>query len=1729
MSSGNRTGGEIFSDKDIQEGKNVYSMETGIKVLYVDDEPGLLEIARLFLEETGNFQVFTSTSAKESLASSPILSYDAIISDYQMPGMDGIAFLKEVRHRYGDMPFILFTGRGREEVVIEAINNGADFYLQKGGDPTAQFAELGHKIRQAVARKRAELSRIKAESSLRESEEKYRSLIDLVPLAVLVHRQGKIIYANPECVRLSGARHAEELIGKEILPLIHPDDRPVSLENFRQAGEGATIPLTETRLYTIDGRPFTVEAAGKQIIFEGLPSVIVVYRDITDRKKGEDELRAAYEQITASEEELRANLDEIVQAQEEKRKSEQNFRVLVDNAPDAIYIQTNTRFRYLNNAALRLLGASSADELLGKSMWDRIHPSFHERIRGRVKNLTVDQQPVGLLDEVYIKLDGTPVDVEVKAIPFQYEGELGVLVMLHDISARKRADTEIRTAYEQLAAAEEELREQYEELGRGERLVRESQVRLRTFMDSATDSYSIWDADLNLVDLNGAALSMLPPGIRKEDIIGRNLAELVSGSGEWNDYHRYLEVIKSGVPFTGTEMTPDPQFGRHWLNVKCFRVGDGLGIVTSDITREKEAEENLREAFEQLTASEEELRGQYEELALAHERIQDSEERSRKILEQVPLPLALVRNDGALTFVNDRFVRVFGYTLEDIPTLETWWQQAYPDPAYRNEVIRSWNEAVRRAADEKEDIRPGEYRVTCRSGEERITEISGIVLPDGFLATFIDNTERKRMDEALFTSQQMLQTVLDSIPQRVFWKDRNSVFLGCNLPLALDAGFSDPAKIVGKTDYDHASRATAELYRADDRQVMETGQPRINYEEPQVRPDGSPAWLRTSKVPLRDREGTIIGVMGTYEDITDQKKAQEKLRESEERYRSLVDSSFDGIAIHQEGVIVFANRTAARLLGYEDPSSLISKTVFDIVHPDERAWIAARMTESPEKPLDLVHEKFLRADGMYLHVDVATTPCTWKGQPAVYVTFRDISGQIKTEEALREKTEELDQFFMASLDLFCIAGMDGYFRRLNPEWEKTLGYTLTEMEGRRFLDFVHPDDLPATLAAVADLSHLKQVLNFTNRYRHKDGTYRWIEWRSFPSGERIFAAARDITGRKRIEEALRGSEERLRLFIEHAPAALAMLDTELRYIVASRRWMADYHLGDRDIIGHSHLEIFPELTEEIRDVLRRGLAGETTSAKEDKFERQDGSVQWLAWEVRPWYTAGHDIGGVIIFSEDVTQRKKAEEALRESEARLTSILHSSPVLQFVIGSDHRILSWNKALEEYSGIRAAEVIGTDEQWRAFYLHKRPVLADLLVDDNTDGLFKWYAGKLQPSRYVEGAYEATDFFPAMGASGTWLAFTAAPIRNTDGAITGAVETLEDVTERISATGALRASEEKYRHILENMQDAYIRADENGTITMVNPSAIRMYGYDSVAEMTGIPVDSLYVRSGEQRGDLLRKLKEAGGVTDFYGEARRKDGTILWVSVNAQYITDRDGRIRGTEGIVRDVTERKTMERAVREANRKLALLSSITRHDIKNQLLTLNGFIALLREKMPKTLQDDYFPRIMVASNNIQKMIQFTKEYEQIGVHAPAWQDLRTLVDTAGRDAVLGRLTLKNDIPAATEVFADPLIAKVIFNLVDNAVRHGGKITTIRFLLLEQDHGRVIVCEDDGNGIPEDEKEMIFDLGFGKNTGFGLSISREILDITGITIKESGEPGRGARFEIAIPEGHFRSVQ
>ena len=211
---------------------------------------------------------------------------------------------------------------------------------------------------------------------------------------------------------------------------------------------------------------------------------------------------------------------------------------------------------------------------------------------------------------------------------------------------------------------------------------------------------------------------------------------------------------------------------------------------------------------------------------------------------------------------------------------------------------------------------------------------------------------------------------------------------------------------------------------------------------------------------------------------------------------------------------------------------------------------------------------------------------------------------------------------------------------------------------------------------------------------------------------------------------------------------------------------------------------------------------------------------------------------------------------------------------------------------------------------------------------------------------------------------------------------------------------------------------------------------------------------------------------------------------------------------------------------DTNKKLTLLSGITRHDIISQLTVLQLYLEILENKLPDTSYHEYFKKIGIATDRISSIVRFTQEYEKVGVNTPVWVDVSAIVDAAKKDEIVGHLQLVNDLPANIEVFSDALIANVFYNLIGNAVQYGKKITTIRFSVLERSSDHLIICEDDGVGILAKEKEQIFERGFGKNTGVSLTMSREILSITGITLCEAGEPGKGARFEMAVPKGAFR---
>ncbi|HUH78704.1 MAG TPA: hybrid sensor histidine kinase/response regulator [Methanoregula sp.] len=221
----------------------------------------------------------------------------------------------------------------------------------------------------------------------------------------------------------------------------------------------------------------------------------------------------------------------------------------------------------------------------------------------------------------------------------------------------------------------------------------------------------------------------------------------------------------------------------------------------------------------------------------------------------------------------------------------------------------------------------------------------------------------------------------------------------------------------------------------------------------------------------------------------------------------------------------------------------------------------------------------------------------------------------------------------------------------------------------------------------------------------------------------------------------------------------------------------------------------------------------------------------------------------------------------------------------------------------------------------------------------------------------------------------------------------------------------------------------------------------------------------------------------------------------------------------------TALRQSEESLRIANQMLVTISSATRHDVNNKLTIISGYMQLMRLENPGERVTEYIAIMERAVSDISKLLKFSKEYEKIGASPPVWQDLHAVIRKALTGLPLGGVGF-TDTTGGVEVRADPLLGQVFTNLVQNALLHGGRVTALRARTEPRGPDLFLIFEDDGQGISPEQKERIFLRGAGRNTGLGLAFSREILSVTGLEIRETGEPGHGARFEIRMPAGTFR---
>lgn len=479
---------------------------------------------------------------------------------------------------------------------------------------------------------------------------------------------------------------------------------------------------------------------------------------------------------------------------------------------------------------------------------------------------------------------------------------------------------------------------------------------------------------------------------------------------------------------------------------------------------------------------------------------------------------------------------------------------------------------------------------------------------------------------------------------------------------------------------------------------------------------------------------------------------------------------------------------------------------------------------------------------------------------------------------------------------------------------------------------------------------------------------------------------------------------------------------------------------------------------------------------------------------------------------DITDRKRMESALLDSEEKYRLLAEKSRDFIFML----RLPEWKY---EYISPSVLEITGYTQE--EFYRNP-DLLRRCIAPHSLEYFEKAYKDLLN------GIIPETYEFQIITKSGElkWVSQRNSPITDKSGTITALQGIVTDITERKTSEEIVCEAMQKYETLFSSVPTGIIVTDENGAIIEVNQHAARILHVSreelidkgiSRPEWTIFKNDGTIV-SSSQTYPLLELLKQGENIAGIEIGIQNPNGEIAWIMATASLL-----RLKGYGSVVSflDIGEQRRISQALIMVNKKLSLLTSITRHDVKNSLTALKGFLYLLAEEIDTESEKELIGRIGSITGDIERKILFTSTYQNIGAESPQWQNISHLVDALNADG----MKVVNELKGL-EVFADQMLGMVFENLIQNSLMHGEKVSQILLSKRQEGQDLIILYEDDGIGIPDSEKENIFERGYGKNTGFGLFLIREILSITGLSIRETGKYGEGARFEILVPQGSYR---
>jgi PAS domain S-box-containing protein len=979
--------------------------------------------------------------------------------------------------------------------------------------------------------------------------------------------------------------------------------------------------------------------------------------------------------------------------------------------------------------------------------------------------------------------------------------------------------------------------------------------------------------------------------------------------------------------------------------------------------------------------------------ARAEKRLREEKDRAQQYFDLAGVMLVALDKHGQVTLINKKGCEILGYE-EDQILGKSWLEDFLPEDC-RDDVGAVFNRLMRGEFGQSE--REVTNRILCKGGAERRIAFTNILLRNdddeivGCLSSGEDVTEREQLEESLKASLAKYTTLFESLPLGVTISDKEGNIVECNKEAERLLGLSRADQLKRQIDGQewHIVRLDGSPMPASEYASVRALKENRRVAEVQmgiVKGDGHTTWINVTAtpVPLAGH-----GVVIAYADISKRKLAADALRESEDRYRKLVEGMLEGVAY-------------CRML-YDDHG-----------HPIDWIYLG-------------VNRNFEKLTGLH-----------------------DIVGKRVTE---------------------AIPGI----KKSNPE--------LFEIYGR-----VASSGKPETFET--EVKPLKRRLKISL---------------FCPEKGHFVAVFEDVTKRKQTKDALEKSEMKYRQLVELAQEGIWVIDADANTTYVNPRMAEMLGYTPEEMIRR---HIFSFTDERGKEIAQIGLDRQEQGVREQhdfEFLRKDGQRIYASLQTSPMMDEAGNYTGAVAVVADITERKRAEEALKKSEAKFAIAFNSSPEMM-VIGSlkEGRLVDVNSAFLQRTGHSREDVLG------------RTVIEIGMVGEAERDMIR---------RAVEekGSVQGLEVHDRMKSGVERITLvSAASISVEDEPCMLVV--ISDVTERTRTEQALREAEIKFQSFMNRLPALCYMVDDSDRIVYVNKVFGETLGM-SADDVVGKNMREVWPSTGAEslaktHHQVLSSQKPLEMVESVPIGAGKREFLTLKFPVSA--ITGNPGLL-GSISV--DITESRRMEKALRLANKKLALLGGITRHDAINRLSVLMAQLAIAKDVGNDMPIMEQLTRMQESARILQKQLEFTAEYQEMGVRQSQWTNLKSAADAATEDIDLGVVSVRYDLKEA-EVFADPMLKKVFHNLVDNSLRHGEKVTQIHVSCKESNEGLVIIYEDDGVGIPIDEKEKIFERGFGKHTGLGLYLVREVLGITGMQIRETGTPGKGARFEIVVPSGNYK---